>query len=92
MAKKQLEIKGAERPSIPALDEAAEGYLLRLYRRMELQREEAEAKEVLEAAMRKHRKKTYAYADGELEYVITLADKSKLTAKRKRIGGEEASE
>lgn len=82
MAKRQLEIAGAERPKIKEIDEAAEAYRDVRDRRMKATIKEADAKAELMAAVKKHLaelegpadgKRSYVYSDGEESFEVIYA-------------------
>lgn len=91
MAKRQAEIPGTERPSIPELDELAAPYTEALYERMRLQGEEKALKAQLiqRMAEMKPKVKEYTYQDGEYAYTFGVDQTAKLKCKRRRIGSDE---
>jgi len=76
MARRQLQIKGTERKSVPEVEEAAEAYREVRDERMELTRKEKLKKFELLAVMKAHKIKKYKYDDdsGE-ELLVELSEK-----------------
>lgn len=68
MPKKQKELKGFERPSIDAIDEAAQLYVEDRDARMALTKAEKERKATLLAVIAEHAKELKPNADGEIVY------------------------
>lgn len=90
MARRQLEITGAERPSVPALDKVIDAYTSILYARMEMQRKELDAKNSVDAAMLKHKREIYVRYDGEWKFTVRRKPgKDQITCKREELKGDE---
>ena len=82
MARKQKEIPGTERPSVPEIDEAAEAYRDVRDERMETQKVEADRKATLLQTVKQHGdklvpnadgEKVYRFSDGEFEFDVIYA-------------------
>lgn len=89
--KKQTEIPGTERDTIPEVENAAIAYASRMYKRRDLQTEEKQAKLAVLSEMRERGINTYAYVDGAYEYEFHREEKQveTLSVKRKAVGGAE---
>jgi hypothetical protein len=73
-SKKQLEIKGAERPADPELDELIAPFVEARYERQRLQGQEIELHAQLLEALKAKKRKTYRYVDGDTVYDLELGD------------------
>jgi translation elongation factor P/translation initiation factor 5A len=71
--KRQKEIPGTERQSIPEIDEAALAYVEARDERMALTDREVEQRELLLRRMTEHKQETYKFVDGETEFRVDLA-------------------
>ena len=85
--KKQPELDGFGRPTVPAVDEAAAAYVEARDERMSLTEHEIDARLKLEALMRMHELEKYRYADGENEYEVYTTNPS---VKVRKLRGEAA--
>lgn len=65
MAKRQTQIPGTERPTIPELDELCAPYAEALYQRMELQKGERDLKKQINERMKQLKVKTYVFYDDD---------------------------
>lgn len=72
--KKQLEIKGAERPADPDLDELIAPFVQARYERQRLQGQEIELHAQLLDMLKSKKRKTYRYVDGDTIYDLELGD------------------
>ena len=84
-AKRQLEIAGAERASIPELDDAVAAYVEVLYQRQALQQKEIELKAGLQEQLLDVSPGGYTYEDGEFRYEVKVESKTKVRVKRTKL-------
>jgi len=91
MAKKQTELPGTERPSIPQIDDRAAAYRDMRDKRMILQTKESEAKELLLEAMREHEEEleenddgnpTYVYWDGDTPFAVVHNQRESVSVRK----------
>lgn len=92
MAKRQREIPGTERSTIPELEEIVEPYVVELYNALEAQQAAKALRSQLIERMRQLKVKTYTHVDGEYEYSFNVEQIGKLKTKRKRVGAEDEGE
>lgn len=85
--KRQTEIPGTERQSIPEIDDKAVDYVGDMYARRELQSTEKQKKQALISEMKARKVAAYKYVDGEFEYTISLKTEQvdKLSIKRSKV-------
>lgn len=89
--KRQTQIPGTERASIPEIDEAAEEYRLVRDERMALSTKEAEAKKKLVATMQSHNQSAYRYDDQDgIERNVKL--ETKVSAKVAKVKGQSSGD
>jgi hypothetical protein len=76
MAKKQLEVPGTERETIPEVEKVASKYVSTLYERMRLQIDEKVLRQQVLDAMKAHKVKLYIVTvetdDEDVDYEIRL--------------------
>lgn len=93
MAKRrQAEIPGTERDTVPELDELASPYCETMYERLTLQSAEKDLRVQLLERMKALKHKTYTYVDGEYEYTFHVKPSAKLETKRRKVGDESPDE
>jgi hypothetical protein len=89
MAKVQKELPGVEAPSIPEIEDAAEGLRTIREKRMKLTTQEVVAAENLRQVMHDHKTEIYRYDD----YIVELkAGKEKVKVRLDRDGEEDEDE
>lgn len=88
-SRKQQEIPGTERPSVPEVDDKAEEYRLVRDERMKLSTKEGEAKKAMITAMQNNGLQVYQYIDSDgNERTVKLENKiNAKVAKVKSTGG-----
>ncbi len=84
MARRQMEIKGTERDSIPEIEDAAETWRERRKDAKAAKEREKEAQYALIAIMGAHKKKKYKYndPDGGDEILLSIDQEPKVSAKK----------
>lgn len=70
----QSEIPGTERPKIPELDEVIDRYVKIRDKRMELTKQEIEARQAIEKHLADNKLQTYTHSDGERFAYLTEAE------------------
>lgn len=89
MAKRQREIPGIERETIPELEEIAEPYVQELYAALDAQKNAKDLRSQLIERMKQLKVKAYTHTDGEFEYQFQVEQNAKLKTKRKKVGAED---
>lgn len=77
--KKQLKIPGTERKQLKDIEDAAVAYTKARDTRMAHTKKEVAARNVLLAAMKKHKLETYVDEDGAYEVTLTTEEKLRVT-------------
>lgn len=85
---RQGHLPGLEPPSIKEIDNAAERYVDRRNDRMEMLQDEIKARDVLEAAMKKHELRVYEYDGKTVE--LCMEEKVKVRKKKESSDADSA--
>lgn len=83
--KKQTEIPGAERKSIPELDEVVSGHAENVYEHKRYTEQLADSKAAVLAALKSHKLDTYTYYDGEYSFTVRREEQEKLRTERRAL-------
>ena len=88
--RKQMQIPGTERKSVPEVEEAAEAYREVRDERCELSRREKQKKQELLAVMKAHKVKKYKYDDENGEELLVSLDEREPEVSVKKTGEAES--
>lgn len=83
-AKKQSEIPGTERETDPEIDAAAQDVYELTQQRIELQKKEAAARDVLLDRMKSKGIEHYAYIDGDERYDVKRSERESVSVRLKK--------